>query len=239
MSMNTGTDYSLYKTGYTNTGLLHSKKADEAEYGKSPGSVSGKVKEWGENNEKTGNIRPDDSDGVIYEKSGEPKDNSTYSINKMSASDRAAIVDRMKEDARQREQQLIDIVKKTVADQAGAYGKAAGNDIWTLLSGGKVRVSEAERIQAQKDISEDGYYGVRQTSQRLFDFACALAGDDVDKMKEMQKAMEKGFRLATKSWGKEKLPGICGDTFDAANKLFEEYYRSKEPGADLSAGDTQ
>ncbi len=37
------------------------------------------------------------------------------------------------------------------------------------------------------------YYGVKQTSQRLFDFAAALAGDDVDKMKEMQKAMEKGF----------------------------------------------
>jgi hypothetical protein len=67
----------------------------------------------------------------------------------------------------------------------------------------------------------------------LFDFACALAGDDVDKMKEMQKAMEKGFKLATKSWGKE-LPGICGETFDAANKLFEEYYKSKDPGAALS-----
>lgn len=33
----------------------------------------------------------------------------------------------------------------------------------------------------------------KQISQRLFDFASASAGDDVDKMKEMQKAMEKGL----------------------------------------------
>ena len=50
--------------------------------------------------------------------------------------------------------------------------------------------------------SEDGYWGVKQTSQRLFDFASALAGDDVDKMKEMQAAMEKGYKMATKAWGR-------------------------------------
>lgn len=83
------------------------------------------------------------------------------------------------------------------------------------------------RAQAQKDISEDGYYGVKQTSQRLFDFAQALAGDDVSKMKEMQKAMEKGFKQATKTWGRE-LPAICKETMNAANKLFEDYYSSKE-----------
>ena len=85
----------------------------------------------------------------------------------------------------------------------------------------------ATKAQAQNDIDEDGYWGVKQTSQRLFDFACALAGDDVDKMKEMQKAMEKGFKLATQAWGKE-LPSICSDTINAANNLFEGYYRSKE-----------
>ena len=214
MSMNVGTDYSNYKTGYTN-----------ADNQKKDVDISEKTAEQG----KTAYVK----EGVVYDKSGEKVDNSTYSINKMSATDRAAIVDQLKEDARQREQQLVSIVHRTIADQAGAYGKATGNDIWTLLSGGKVTVTAAEKAQAQRDISEDGYYGVKQTSQRLFDFACALAGDDVDKMKEMQKAMEKGFKLATKSWGKE-LPGICGETFDAANKLFEEYYKSKDPGAALS-----
>lgn len=85
----------------------------------------------------------------------------------------------------------------------------------------------ATKAQAQEDISENGYYGVKQTSERLFDFAMALAGDDVDKMKEMQAAVEKGFKLATKAWGKE-LPEICSDTLEATNKLFEDYYASKE-----------
>ena len=30
--------------------------------------------------------------------------------------------------------------------------------------------------------SEDGYWGVKQTSSRIFDFAMALAGDDEEKM---------------------------------------------------------
>ncbi len=46
-------------------------------------------------------------------------------------------------------------------------------------------------------------------------------------MKEMQAAMEKGFKLATKSWGRD-LPSISKDTMNAANKLFDDYYKSKE-----------
>ncbi len=167
--------------------------------------------------------------GVVYERSNQNA-NEAYSINKMSQADRSALVQRLKADQEQRQQQLTDLVQKTLSGQAGAYGKANGNDIWTLLSGGKVNVSAAEKAQAQKDIGEEGYWGVKQTSQRLFDFASALAGDDVEKMKKMQAAMEKGFKLATKSWGKD-LPGICGETLDAANKLFDEYYKSKESEA--------
>ena len=50
-------------------------------------------------------------------------------------------------------------------------------------------------------------------------------------MKKMEKAMEKGFKLATSAWGKE-LPGICGETMTAARGLFEDYYRSKEAAQD-------
>ena len=107
---------------------------------------------------------------------------------------------------------------------SGQAGVAKLSDLFTPEN--LKNVSAADIAQAREDISEDGYWGVKQTSQRLFDFAAALAGDDVDKMKEMQAAMEKGFQKATKAWGKE-LPGICRDTIDAANKLFEEYYASK------------
>ena len=175
--------------------------------------------------------------GVIYEKqdanaqtkSGKDDEKAIY---KKSKEDRAAIVQQLKAAEEQQRNNLISIVQKTLQGQVGAYGTANGDDFWRQLAGGNFKVDAATKAQAQKDISEDGYYGVKQTSQRLFDFASALAGDDVDKMKEMQKAMEKGFKQATKTWGRE-LPAICNETLNAANKLFEDYYSSKEKGTEV------
>ena len=163
--------------------------------------------------------------GATYEK-GPSTGKATYSVNKMSKEDRDALVTQLKADAEKRQSQLFDLVQKTISGQVGAFSKATGDDIWGILSSGKFTVDSATKAQAQEDISEDGYWGVKQTSQRMFDFASALAGDDVDKMKEMQAAMQKGFDQATKTWGKE-LPDISQKTLEAANKLFEDYYASK------------
>ena len=145
----------------------------------------------------------------------------------MNKADRTANAEQMKADMEENKRQLMALVQKALSGQVGAYGKANDDDFWKILAGGKYTVDAATKAQAQKDIRVDGYWGVKQTSQRLFDFASALAGDDIDKMKDMQKAMEKGFKLAAKVWGRE-LPKISQDTLDAANKLFEDYYRSKE-----------
>ncbi|MGN0435952.1 MAG: hypothetical protein ACI4D8_04905 [Wujia sp.] len=164
---------------------------------------------------------------AVYEKSA-AESKTTYSVNKMSAEERKALVEQLKNDQTAREQSLVNIVSKMLGQQSKAYSIATGDtdDMWKFLASGKFTVDAATKKQAQEDISEDGYWGVKQTSQRLFDFASALAGDDVDKMKQMQAAMEKGFKEATKSWGRE-LPEISGKTLEAANKLFEDYYSSK------------
>lgn len=159
--------------------------------------------------------------GVVYEKSEGAEKKATYSINKMSKEDRAALVQQLKQDEADRKSQLSSLVQKMLSGQAGVANLA------DLFSPENLKeVSAADIAQAKEDISEDGYWGVKQTSQRLFDFASALAGDDVDKMKEMQEAMEKGFKNATKAWGRE-LPEICQETINAANKLFDDYYASK------------
>ena len=166
------------------------------------------------------------NEGATYEKGSNTK-SATYSINKMSKEERAALVNQLKADSEQRQSQFLDIVRKTISGQADAFGKANNNSIWRTLASGNFTVDAATKAQAQKDIGEDGYWGVKQTSQRLFDFASALAGDDVEKMKKMQAAMEKGFKQATHSWG-SKLPSISQDTLSAANQLFDDYYKSKE-----------
>lgn len=159
--------------------------------------------------------------GAVYEKSEGSEKKATYSINKMSKEDRAALVQQLKQDEANRRSQLSSLVQKMFSGQAGV---AKLSDLFSPEN--LKNVSAADIAQAKEDISEDGYWGVKQTSQRLFDFASALAGDDVEKMKEMQAAMEKGFKKATKAWGGE-LPGICQETMAAANKLFDDYYASK------------
>lgn len=159
--------------------------------------------------------------GAVYEASSGSEKKATYSINKMSASERAALVSQLKADAESRQSQLVSLVHQMLSQQTNAYGQA--NNIWKFLASGEYNVDPATRAQAQADIAEDGYYGVNQTASRIFDFASALAGDDVDKMKEMQKAFEKGFAKAEKTWG-GTLPDISYRTKEAVNKKFEDYY---------------
>lgn len=158
---------------------------------------------------------------AVYEKSDGAANKATYSINKMSAEDRAALVQQLKQDQVDRQNQMVDLVRKMFSDQAGV------SKLSELFTPENLKnVTQADIDKAKEDISEDGYWGIKQTSQRLFDFASALAGDDPDKMKEMQDAMEKGFKEAMGAWGDE-LPDISKDTLAAANKMFDEYYASK------------
>ena len=47
------------------------------------------------------------------------------------------------------------------------------------------------------------------------------------KMKAMKKAVEKGFKEATKTWGKE-LPDISKNTYNAVMDKFDKYFSSKK-----------
>lgn len=169
------------------------------------------------------------AEGAVYEKSSGVEKKATYSINKMSAEDRAAFVQQLKDDQAAQKQSFLNMVAQMFQGQGKAIATASDEDsLWKMLASGDFTVDAATKAQAQKDIAEDGYWGITQTSQRLFDFASALAGDDEGKMIEMQEAMEKGFKQATGTWGKD-LPEISSKTLDAANKLFEDYYKSKNP----------
>ena len=102
MSMNVGTDYSGSKTGFTSVDIPQAEKGDFEEHRKLSESVKPKYDEWKENNEKIRSNRPGYSSGVVYNRTEEQVDNSTYSINKMGASDRTAIVNQLKADAKER-----------------------------------------------------------------------------------------------------------------------------------------
>ena len=162
---------------------------------------------------------------AIYEVSEKEDLKPTYSINKMSKEQRADLVAQLKADQERRAGQLTDLVSNMMIGQSDSLAKS--DDIWKFLARGNFTVTPEVKAQAQKDIAEDGYWGVAQTSQRLFDFASALAGNDAKKMHQMEAAMEKGFKQAMGAWGRE-LPDISRDTMEASRKLFADYYEANK-----------
>ena len=159
---------------------------------------------------------------AVYEKSDEKSDNTAKVP--VKESDRTKIIQQLKADDALRQQQLLDIVHKMMGKQAKTYGIANSDEddsIWKFLAKGDFTVDAATKAQAQEDISENGYWGVKQTSERILDFAKALAGDNPDKLEQMRSAFEKGYKQAEKTWGGE-LPDISKQTFDAVMKGFDE-----------------
>ena len=156
-------------------------------------------------------------------------EHSSKSSNAVSSSSRkasnASVVAQLKADQEARMAQMQSLVTKMFSKQGITIGTA--DDMWKALAGGNFTADAETIAQAKEDISEDGYWGVKQTSERIFSFAQALAGDDEEKMTKMKEAFEKGFKEATKTWGKE-LPDISQNTRDAVLKKFDDYFAGKE-----------
>lgn len=127
---------------------------------------------------------------------------------------------KMKAEAEEKTAQFRELVQKLISQQASTSEIA--DAIWRQFANGEFTATEDIINQAKEDISEDGYWGVEQTSQRIFDFAKALSGGDPEKMDEMLEAFKKGYDQATKAWGKE-LPDISSKTYDSVMKKFDDY----------------
>lgn len=151
---------------------------------------------------------------AVYEKSEQTAD-----TGKIYTRD-SVTVDRLKSEAERRTQSLRELVEKLMLKQGQTFTEAT--DIYALLREGKVQVDDETRLQAQKDIAEDGYWGVEQTSNRLVEFAKALSGGDPSKADTLIGAVKKGFEEAAKAWGGE-LPEISKKTIDAAIKKMEAW----------------
>lgn len=170
--------------------------------------------------DKNAAVKAAEDSGVVYEPTLEMP-TKTYKANE-------ELITKLKLDAQDRINQLQNIVQQLISKQADASGKAT--DIWGFLREGKFTVDPETKAQAEKDIAEDGYWGVKQTSERIIDFAMALTGGDPSKVESMRDAFKKGFEQAEKTWG-GKLPDISQKTYDAVMKRFDELAEPKETEA--------
>ncbi len=129
------------------------------------------------------------------------------------------LIAKLQADADAQTAQLRSIVENLISGQGKALGSA--DSIWSFLASGDFTVDAATQEQAQKDIAEDGYWGVEQTSDRIIDFATALTGGDPSMIEEMRDAFIKGFEMATATWG-DTLPDISQDTYAAVMEKFDQ-----------------
>jgi len=172
-------------------------------------------------------------DAVVYKPSAEGLKKQEEAAHgkvttKTSKEERQAIIEQMKADAQAQQDSLMNMVREALGQQAGQFGIANDDDsIWKFLADGNYTVSEAAKAKAQEAISEDGYWGVEQTSTRIVDFAKALAGNDPAKADKLLAAFKKGYDEATKAWGKE-LPEISKKTYAAVEQKFAEWKNSVE-----------
>ena len=96
------------------------------------------------------------------------------------------------------------------------------SDAFDMIEEGTITVDDEIAEEAAKEVSEDGYWGVNQTSDRLFSFAKALAGNNPANADKMLEALQKGYDAATESWGGE-LPELCKKTLEATQKKLTEW----------------
>jgi hypothetical protein len=166
-------------------------------------------------------------EAAVYEKSSDDKALTTDNYKK---SDRTALIQQLKADQEKMVNNLLDIVMKTIKGQGSTFAIATQDDMWKFLAEGKFTADEETIKKAQEDISENGYWGVDQTSDRIVDFAIALSGGDASKADLLLDAFKKGFEQATGVWGKD-LPDISSKTYDAVEQKFNQWkdgtYQSK------------
>ena len=158
-------------------------------------------------------------EAAVYEKSSDDKALATDNYKK---SDRSALIQQLKADQEKMINNLLDIVMKTISGQGSTFAIASQDDMWKFLAEGKFTADADTIAKAKEDISEDGYWGVNQTSDRIVDFAIALSGGDSSKADDLLQAFKKGYEQATGTWGKD-LPDISKKTYEAVEDKFNQW----------------
>ncbi|EAI8299176.1 hypothetical protein CSG67_07005 [Campylobacter coli] len=126
------------------------------------------------------------------------------------------------------QQQTMSTVLNTSNAQAGINDLLGGNDLNSVKSmlsdidfaslgyNGKnpltMNTNELNQL-----ISEEGFFGIDNTANRIADFVIKGAGNDVEKLKKGLEGIKQGFEQAEKIWGGE-LPQISQDTIEATIK---------------------
>lgn len=171
-----------------------------------------------------------ESEAAVYEKSGQTKaTKATYTMD-------TATLSKISMQVEAKYASLRATVENLFSKQSVKNGEAQGltyDQIFKKYNGRlkelyqNLEVDKETSLAAQQEISEDGFWGVKQTSQRAIEFAKALSGGDTSKYELLKNAIEEGYKAAEEAWGGE-LPEICKQTQEATLKGLEEWANQTE-----------
>jgi len=82
-------------------------------------------------------------------------------------------------------------------------------------------IAELSQDEAADLVSDDGIFGIKQTSQRLADFVINGAGGDEGMLRAGREGMLRGFKEAQEMWGGE-LPDISQKTMQKAIEMIDK-----------------
>jgi DNA polymerase III alpha subunit (gram-positive type) len=82
-------------------------------------------------------------------------------------------------------------------------------------------IAELSQDEAAELVSEDGIFGVKQTSQRLADFVINGSGGDEERFRAGREGLIRGYKEAEQMWGGE-LPEISQQTMDKALEMVDK-----------------
>ncbi|MEA1981979.1 MAG: hypothetical protein U9N39_00395 [Campylobacterota bacterium] len=82
-------------------------------------------------------------------------------------------------------------------------------------------IAQISQEEAAALVSEDGMFGIKQTSERIANFVINGAGGDEDRLRAGREGMLQGFKMAEDMWGGE-LPEISQKTMQAAIEMVDK-----------------
>lgn len=82
-------------------------------------------------------------------------------------------------------------------------------------------ITELTKEEADALVSDDGFFGVSKTSQRVADFVLSFANGNLDLLSKGRDGLMKGFKWAEDLWG-EELPEISYNTLKETLKKVDE-----------------
>ncbi|MGP1532667.1 MAG: hydrogenase-4 component G [Campylobacter sp.] len=114
------------------------------------------------------------------------------------------------------------------SDIFGAQNKSI-NSLNDILSGVDFKsigyegkpITQLSQSEASDLVSENGFFGIANTADRISNFIISAAGDDLQKLEAGKEGMLRGFKEAEKIWG-GKLPEISQKTIEKATQAVDK-----------------